>query len=142
MVSVLLTNTAINSGNPVTVYCDVITISGDKNNNKTANANGESMSEIHTQSYENPKYVMSGIHFTGTSGTLSFDDVLTLYTQRYNGSNATVLNVTYGDNVVLSGLSGSSDIDVIMDDFSLPISARDSKDGKLPIGRITFTETK
>ena len=138
----LLTHTAVNGGTPVRIMCDSITPSGTKNNNKKPNANGQSMPEVQTQTYENLKYLLGGVHYTGVANQLAYTDILALYTSKYNGSNAAVLNITYGDGLVLPGLSGSTDIDVILDIFSLPISAKDSKNGKLPVGSLTFSETK
>lgn len=140
--SVLLTHTGINSGAAVRVLCSGVKLSGIKNNNKKPNANANSMAEVQTQTYENLKYLVDGIKFTGEANVLSFADILVLYKELYNGSNAATLNVTYGNNTVLSGLAESTDISVIMDTFNFPIDVKTSKDGYLPVGSIVFTETK
>jgi hypothetical protein len=52
-----------------------------------------------------------------------------------------VMNVTYGDSTVLTGLSGLADIKVLVKTFSLPLDAKNSKGAYLPVGNITLVET-
>ncbi len=140
--SILLTNTAINSGSPVKLLCNGITPSGNKNNVQKPDANGDALVEVQTQSYENLKYTILGLNITGQAGTLTYNDILTLYTQKYNGSNYSTLNVTYGDGSVLNGLSGSTDIKVIMEgQFNMPFNVTQVKNAAIPKGSITFRET-
>ena len=141
MSSITLTHEDINSGNPVTVKGARLTISGKKNNVSNPRANGDAMVEVQTQSYENFKYTLNGIHYTGASGILSWDDVITLYKVKYDGTNPITLNVTYGSSTILNGLSESTDITVVLDSLSLPIDQTDTRDGYMPIGSLTFVET-
>ena len=102
---------------------------------------------VQTQSFENLKYVVNGIRFTNELNTLTWNDVLTLYEAKYNGSNAITLNIGYADystgNITyVNGLAASTDIDVILETATLPISVSDSKDGRLPVGSLTFVETR
>lgn len=149
MALVQLTHPDINSGSPVRVLCDKVTVTGSRNSQKNPNANPANsglfeLVEVQTQSVENPSLTISGIHYTGTSGTLTWDDVIILYETPYDGtaSTTTTLNVTYGDSTALKLLAGTSDIKVVLDTFNLPIDARDTDKAKLPIGTLTFIETK
>ena len=70
--------------------------------------------------------------------------MLILYKKKYDGTNYSVLNISYGatgSETDLNGLGGSTDIKVIIETPNLPISVTDSNHGKMPIGSLTFTET-
>lgn len=142
--NILLTHTAVNGGTPATIICDKVTVSGKKNIIQKPYANGLSLSEVQTKSFENLKYVISGVHLTDGTNILDWDDVLALYKASYDGTDAATLNITYGKTgaeKVLNGLSASTDIKVILETPSLPIDARDSKGGYLPVATLTFIET-
>jgi len=140
--TVLLTNTAINSGSPVRVLCKTAAVSGTKNTQQKPDANGSDMVEVQTQSYENFKYVLSNTYFTGATDTLTWDDVITLYKQKYSGSNYSTLHIKYGTSSVLNGLSESTDIKVVLKVPNLTLDTSDSKDAYRPKATLTFTETK
>lgn len=141
-ISVLLTNTEINSGTPVRLLCTNVTVSGTKNNVQKPNANGDAEVEVQTQSYENLKYTIQGLNVTGDSDTLVYDDIKILYKQKYNGSNNSILNVTYGNGLVLSSLTGATDIPVVLTEgFSLPFNVSAIKNAAIQVGNIAFRET-
>ncbi len=139
--NVLLTHTAINAGSPVRVLSDAVTVSGKRNLNREPNANIFAPVEVQTQSYENFKYVVNGIRFTEETGTLTWEHVVSLYKDAYNGNNPIILNVTYGFDKTLSGLSNSTDINVVLETPTLPINVKITKDGYIPVGSLTFVET-
>ena len=142
MARVTIQHADINSGVAVRVKCTGVSVGGKKNNNKTPNANGDDLVYVQTQSYENLTYSISGIHYTGESGILSWADVITLYKAKNTSTNYAVLTVTYGDSTQLTGLAGTTDIKVALDTLNFPISTIDSKEAYLPVGSLTFTETK
>lgn len=139
--NIALQHTDINSGVAVNIICDAVTVSGKKNIVSTPYANVSGPSEVQTKAPENFKYVISGVHFTDDANTLTWDHVITLYKATYDGTNYATLNVNYGDSKVLNGLSQSTDIKVVLEVPNLPISARDSRNGYLPVGTLTFIET-
>ena len=141
MATVTLTHEDINSGNPVTVLCNNIVIGGKKNVISTPDANGDGIVEAQTQSIENFTYVLSGINYTGAANTLTWDNVITLYKSKYDGTNYITLNVTYG-STGLKGLEESTDIKVVVESLSLPISTVDTRNAYIPVGTITLRETK
>jgi hypothetical protein len=145
MAYVKITHEDINSGNPVTVLCNSLTVSGNKTTDSTPDVNiQDGPVEVQTQSFENLNFNINGIHFTGDSNTLTWLDLLTLYKSKYDGTNAITLNVVYGlsNEKVLSGLSASSDISCVLKTISFPISVVESKNGYLPVGNITLIETE
>jgi len=120
-----------------------VTISGTKNNDSKPNANGTEMSQSITQSFENPKYVISGVKITDASGTLTYQDVLTLYAMKYDNTNASTLTVTYGTSSIVPCLTSStSGAKVVLESYNIVYDCTDSKNGYLPIMTLTFTETK
>lgn len=142
MASVYLTHEDVNSGSQVRVLCQSISISGKKNNQVKPDVNGDDIVEVHTQGFENPRYVCNNVYFTGAANTLTWDDVWSLYKAKYTGSNSITLNITYDTNTVLNGISTSTDISVILDTCSLNLDTSDSKDANRPIASLSFTETK
>ena len=86
MAEVTITHPDINSGNSVRILCNGVTVSGNKNVDSTPNANiGTGPVEVQTQSFENLTYNINGINYTEESGTLTWDNVLTLYKSKYTG---------------------------------------------------------
>jgi len=141
-ISVTLTNTAINSGSPVRLLCNNVLVSGTKNNVQKPNANGVAEVEVQTQSFENLKYVIQGLNITGVAGTLTFDDIKILYKQKYDGTNASVLNISYGNDISVTSLSGATDIPVVMTEgFTVPFNVKTIRNAAIQVGSITFRET-
>lgn len=132
-----------------------ITVSGKKNNEDKPSANVLGPIEVQTNSVENLKLSIQGVHFipadltSDSSTALTWEDILTIYRARYDGTNPVYLNVVYGSGISEATLSavtseGSSitDIPCVLDDFNFPISVVDSREGYLPVGTLKFTETK
>ena len=142
MANALLTNTAINGGTPVRILARSLKISGKKNVTKTPQANGLDYVEVQTNSYENLTYTFTMINETGEPNTLTWDNVLAIYKQQFNGNNYSTLNVTYGTDNVLNGLSGTTDIKVILEAPSVDIDTSKTKDGYIPSMSLQFVETK
>lgn len=140
--NILLTNTAINSGTPVRIVAPIVNVSGTKNLTKTPIANGTDYVEVQTNSYENFTYSISNAYLTHETNTLTWNDVITLYKQQYDGTNYSTLNVTYGDGTALNGLSESSDIKVILNTVSIGMDTRGTKNSYRPVMNLTFVETK
>ena len=135
--------TPISSSTVRKVLCNKITVSGKANNQSNPNPNKSDLVEVQTQGFENFKYVLDGVYFdSSVSDSLTWEDVIVLYKAKYNGTNASIMNITYGDGLILNGLSESTDIKVILETPTLPIDMIDSKDGYLPKGTLTFIETK
>jgi len=130
------------------VLCNVVQIGGNKNVDVKPYTNSGGPVEGQTLSYENLTYTLQGVHYTGESGTLTWPAMLSMYRHGYDGDDTgvngpIVLNVTYGNDVNLVGTDGvTTDIRVLVKSFSLPIDAKDSRNGYLPIGNITLVETK
>jgi hypothetical protein len=144
MANFTLQHTDINGGTPIEVKANKITVSGKRNLIATPNANlTGSIVEAQTQGMENPKIVINGVHFTNETGTLTFEDVLTLYKTPYDGDNPALLTLTYGNGYVVPSITGStSGIPAVLESYTLPFDANDSRDGYLPVGSMTFIETK
>jgi hypothetical protein len=124
------------------VIGDKVTVSGKKNNVVVPNANVSSIVEVQTQSYENPKYIISNVMLTGSSGILTYPQILQMYRWKYTGTNKIYLTVGYGTASTLVGVDGTTtSIPVMLDDFSLDISAKDTKSAYLPTASLTFVET-
>lgn len=81
------------------IMANSVTVSGSKNTDETPDVNiQDNPVEVQTQSFENFKYTVSGVHYTNATGTLTWDDVITLYKKRYNGTNYSILNIAYGNS--------------------------------------------
>lgn len=142
------------------ILCSSVVIAGKRNIDAKPNANLDGPIEVQTLAFENLGISLQGVRFlpstTGnldtttsprsTISTFTYDDMLTLFKQKYNGSNAAKLKVVYGNTTLgqatLVGLEGSSPIPVILKDFSFPIDVRDSRDGYMPMATLNFQETK
>ena len=119
-----------------------VTPGGKKNIDVSPSANIEGPVKVQTQSFENLNFQIQGVHYTGEAGTLTWANVLTLYRHKFDNSNPAYLEVTYGDTKQLTGSDGvTTKIPVILESFNFPISTKDSKNGYMPVGSLTFKET-
>jgi hypothetical protein len=133
----------IHNGTSYTVNATGVSVAGQTNIFNNPNANGNEIVEIQTQSYNNPTYSISGIHFTGVSGTLSYPNLLSMYRHKYNGTNPIYLVVSYGTSSSLVGADGvSTSIPVVMKSYTFPLNTGDSRNAYLPVASATFIETK
>jgi hypothetical protein len=144
MASVILTNTSL-TPTSLTIKCNQINTSYKKNNVAKPNANIDGPVEVQTQSFENPVYTVSGVHFLlSDTTTIQHSHLLDLLAQKYDGTNNSTLIVTYGDGsgrVLADSTGATSGIKVVLDSFSYPVDVSDSRNGYMPIGNIVFRET-
>jgi hypothetical protein len=137
----------IHNGTTYTVNNTGVTVGGQTNIFNKPNTNGTEVVEIQTQSFNNPTYVLQGVHFTGKAGTLTYSALLDMYKHRYTGSNPIYLMVSYGaiassDNTLVASDGVTTSIPVVMTSFNFPINTQDTRDGYMPVGSINFVETK
>jgi hypothetical protein len=139
--SVTITHPSVNSGVAVTVKGRQILPSGKRNIIAKPKANMGTQARAQIQSAENLRYVISGVHFTGTAGQLSYTDILTLY----RSTTLATLTVTYGktgSTSTLKGFDGSTTaIQVALESFNFNIDMSDSKEGYMPTATLTFVES-
>ncbi len=126
------------------VSAQSITASGKKNNSVQPLENGTALARVQTQSYDNPRYTMSGvvINLANTS-SIQYSDILELYTMRYDGTNPAKLRVTYNTTSQLTDTDGTTtDIPVILESYTWPIDMGDSRDGYRPTVTLNFVGTR
>ena len=133
----------INSNKPVRVLCTSVRPSGSKNNSARPTPNRFKKATVQTVSVEPLRFVLENVIITNDEGTLNYNHILSLYNSRFDGSNAAILKVRYGDGLELVGQLGEENIKVVLDSFNVPISVSDSKDAKINRGgSLVFTETR
>jgi hypothetical protein len=128
----------------ITVLCGVVTCGGKKNTETTPAANVDGPIIVQTQSFENITISLSNVQFTQGTDTLTWSDILSLYSHKFADNNPAYLEVQYGkgDTIFnLTGTAGTTKIPVILQSFSLPIDTRISVEGKIPTAKLTFIET-
>jgi len=140
-------------GSDYIVYCDTVVVGWKNNNVIKPNANGTSVVEAQTQGFDNPIYTLQRVHLKNegleTSTDMTYNDLLTMTKNQYNGSNAITLTFTFsnsGSTETQVGSDGSSPIKVVIDTFNFPISATTEYDDgtnkfHIPVGTITLRET-
>jgi hypothetical protein len=141
-----LTHPDINGNSPVRVYCDTVVIGGKKNLIDEPYANGTSQVEIQTQTFENLTYNFSNVHMVNTShmaitsSSLTYGQLLALYRAKYSGSNPILLNITTTTSI--AGVDGSTtNIKTVLKDFTMPLSAIESKNAYMPVFSFSLVET-
>lgn len=142
--SVYITHEDLNSGDPIKIETKNIKVNGSVNINISPDVSSTNIPvEAHTSTVENFKYTLVGTITDSTSPvrTLTWDDIITLYKKTYDGTNYAILNVQYGTDKVLSGLSESTDIKVWMQKPGLTLDASNSKDARLGGLNLEFVET-
>ena len=133
----------INNNEPVRVLCTSVRPSGSKNNSARPTPNRFKKTTVQTVSVEPLRFVLENVIITNDEGTLNYNDILSLYNSRFNGSNSAILKVRYGDGLKLVGQLGEENIRVVLDSFNVPISVNDAKDARvLRGGSLVFTETR
>lgn len=94
-----VTITDLSGGVPGGVYpvlCNSVTVSGKKNFDSKPNANVDGPVEVQTLSRENLQIVLNGVYMPETANNLTYNDVLFMFNQKYNGANKIFLKVEYG----------------------------------------------
>jgi hypothetical protein len=141
--TVTLTHPNINGGSPVRLLCNDVRIAGKKNVNAQPSVNVTQISRALTQSFENPVYTINPVYITNDSNTFTYEDCLVLYKMRYDNTNAAILNVRFGNNrFLVSADTQSTNIKVLLEDYTYNINARDSKDGYRPKLDLKLVETR
>jgi hypothetical protein len=130
----------------VKIYCNSVTPDWRNNIDVKPNANGTSAVEVNTLSFENPKYQINGIHFIlADTNSLQFSQLQTLSKIKYDGTNAPVLKVHYGnspnDTDLVASDGVTTNIKVIVENWTFPIDVTQSKNGYMPIINLTLRET-
>ena len=143
MAIVTITHEDLNSGSPIKVQTKSIKVNGSVNLDAEPSLTGAPPVEVHTQTSENLRYTVVGTltNETSPTRTLLWDDLLTLYKTKYNGSNHVTLNITYGDSTTLKGLTGSADIKVWLRKPSLDLNAGSVRDAEFQDISLEFIET-
>lgn len=134
--------------NTKVIQCQSITVGGQRTIDPQPWANADGPTEVHVNAFENQRIAVGQIFFDSSSQEtrpelLTETDVLNLVKLFYDGTNAPVLNVKYGhdgEKSVLS-LAMSPDIPVIVENYSIPIDVRDSKNAYIPTGNLSLVET-
>jgi hypothetical protein len=132
------------------VLAGTVTFSGKRNLDAKPNQNADGPVEAQTNSYENMRIVLGSVKFPITAGDLAdtaqlnWEDLLSLYKQNYNGANPINLQLDVGTDglYTVPGLEATTPIKVVIDSFTFPFSAVDSKDAYMPTGTINLLETK
>jgi len=126
----------------IKILASQVTPSGKKNIDSSPSANIDGPVKVQTQSYENLTIGLQRILFTQESGTITYENVLTLYRHRFDNTNPAYLEVSYGTDKTLKGSDGTTTkIPVVLESFNFPIDTSDSKNGYMPVGSLTFKET-
>lgn len=130
------------------VLCQTVQVGWKNNVTAKPKVNGGTVVEAQTHSFENPTYTLQGVQLTEESGTLTYQALLQMAKNRYDGTNKVLLTVDYGVNTTkpLVGSNGTStNIPVVITGFSFPINASDTYSGSnsfyLPALTITLQET-
>lgn len=149
--SVTITSSVL-SPSTKTIRCQSVKIGHKRQVTTEPNANSTGVVEAQTQSYENPKYSVQGVFFTGESNTLTYDDCVLLTKLDFDGSNAPVLTVSYNlaDSngnftnslqVLSDSAGGTSGVSVVVESFDATVDASDSRGAYRPTASIDFRET-
>lgn len=130
------------------IQCSGIQIAGKRTVDNQPNANIDGPTEVQVLAFENQEIALRQVMFDtraqATDSTLFTDeDLLTLIKLKYDGTNAPILNITYGiaGAKTVKSLSGSANIPVILSSYNYPVDMNDSRDGYMPTGSLSFTET-
>jgi hypothetical protein len=144
--SVYITYSGFVTATRLKVLCSQVSVSAKKNNVNKPDANINGTTEVHTQSYENLKYAVNGIHFTNETNTFQYRDLLALLRHKYTGSNKVTMEVSYGktpDAISLYAADGTTTaIPVILETFNFPIDVTQTISGYRPVLSMTLVETK
>jgi hypothetical protein len=140
-------------GNDYVIYCNQVIVGWRGLNTAKPRANGMQVVEVQTQGFENPTYVLQGVHLINeglaSSGDMTYANLLAMAKNQYTGSNTITFTFTFsnsGTTETLVGSNGTSPIKVVIDSFSFPIDATSRySDGSnqyyIPVGTITLRET-
>jgi hypothetical protein len=135
------------------VLADTITPSGKVNLEDKPDVNVDGPSKVHTQTFENLKIELMGVHYvhpatTTPTNVFTWDDLLTIYRTSYDDTNPVLLKVVYGagdseETLTTRDRDGNSlpYIKCILETFSYPLNVKETRDAYIPVGRMSFRET-
>lgn len=129
----------------VRLLCSSVTVSMQKNNKAEPEANGSDIVAVQTNSYNNPKYNISGLHFLPEDETtFQYYDLIALMKLDYDGTNAAKLIIEYGDDYQLHSFQSQAitEIPVIIETGSLNLDVNNSRNARRPMMSMVLTETK
>lgn len=142
------------NGNDYIVYCDSITLSYKMNTVAKPNANGGSVVDVQTQSFDNPIYTLQNVHilYIGTStGYLSYEDLIDMAKHNNTDSSKIRLKVNYAGNYTDTGAilrdseKATDGIKVVLNSFNFSMNTSKKEMGSnqnhILIGTITLQET-
>lgn len=141
-----LTHPSLNGGTSLDLWCNAVVPSIKCNNTATpADNKSFGLVEVQTKSIENPKIVVQGLQLRrDIANAFNESHLLELAQLSYDGTNAAILNVTYGkpgSTTSLSLLGGTSDIKVVFESSTIPIDVSASDGGYVPLVNMTLVET-
>jgi len=138
-----ITHSLINGGTPVALVSSRVTTGNKRSLNAKPNANVLGPVEVQGKAVENRRITVPGVHFDTGTTIVTAEEMEDLLQLDYDGTNAPILNVTYGKTgtETLKSMSGSTDIPVMLESYTYNIDVSDSKNGYMPLGSMIFIET-
>ena len=141
MARIIIANSAL--ADTKRIYGATVALSGKRNNSSSPIPGGTDIVETHTQSFENPKLSLQNINFVDAEDSLKIEDIYTLYKQKYSGSNPTTITIEYGDSTVVPNIAAeTTGISCVLESYTINLSSKNIKDASIPMGTLTFVETK
>lgn len=119
-------------GTDYTVYCKGVKFGWTNNLVSKPYANGTIVSEVQTQTWENPIYTLSGVELVERSGALTYAKLMEMAKNKYDGSNGILLTVAYGystTKILPSSTGSTTGIPVVVKSFSPAITLDRTYDG-------------
>lgn len=119
------------------VLCQGVLIGWTNNTVSKPNANGTSVSEIQTQSFENPLYTLRNVELLESSSLygsamLTYPVLISMLKNKYDGTNGILLSVNYGassSKKLVRSDGVTEDIPVVIKSFSPTIGLDKTYDG-------------
>lgn len=116
---------ATSTTNTYTLDYDLVTVAYNVNVTAEPYANGSSVAEAQTQTFNNPTYALQGVIITERSGSVTYDKLREWATRQYNSSEKYLtLKIDYGDtsSTLLTDSSGATEgIRVVLKSFNASI---------------------
>lgn len=132
-------------GESVRLYASNVVFSGQKNVEDNPNANIDGPTDVQTLAFKNPLINVQRVQMVNESGSVNYEDLLRWYKHKYTGLNKLFLRLNIkGTNVWWPDLNLNTafGIPVVLKDFKIDFSAKESDGGYMPQIDLTFIETK
>lgn len=135
---------------PTTIYLKGATLTYTFKHNIRADptVNNSDIVEVQTAGYENPRIVITGFIDTNnlSSSDIQHKHLLSLAKQDYDGTSSTEITLTVrtgdSDEPLYASDGTTNTINVVVESFTLRLSAQDSKYGHLWQYTLNLIETK